>query len=583
MVQRKETPMHCKAILIILFALTAAFGLSAPYLYPPVAVGNNAVQLTWRNNATDYAGIIILRRLGTAGQFAPIDTSPGTATTLMDNTVIASATPYTYALTAYSAAARADTSNSDTVTVAPVIVGDIFVAPQNLSLSAYDTVNHVVRIYFYDSSTTETGYRIFRSTNYNGFVLIKDTVSQVPSSRETILLQDATALPNTFNQYYVVTYRSQPAESLTSTMVSTYTIDLNAMIRDAFRNSRAYLVLTKAGSFSINYRGWALKAGDTIALNENGSPDSTFSIIDISEPNAPKFSGAGKSSAGMMDKTSFTRGPFVFGTFGGPLDTLYCFKYSHGTVSTMSAANLNLFPIFPRSGFINDTECIVAGASGGVAQRGYLYANNRYLFRNNALSLEYSAPFGEFYAVYDDIIFNSILFVNAQSEGAGMTFIRVVDYSIGSLTDLYGTMLDFKRLPHIVNGMLIDTSKLKDANNIFVDTVKNLVIGLSDTELSVWTYHAVMGVAEGKAVNPSPRSAIRIFSELDKATAVITLPPHSGAASVSIYDLAGKRIRFFEGIRGESIQWVPESRTGVYVVKAVVDGRLYTERFVVSR
>ncbi len=571
-----------KLALLMLLTFQAAFGLSAPYLYTADSVGVGKVQLTWRNNATDYLGIVVLRKPGLTAQFAAVDTAAGTATTFTDAAVPGSATPYVYALTAYSQTAHADTSNTDTVTMTVAMVGDIFVAPKILEVFP-SLVN------FYDSSTTETGYRIFRSTNFGAFSLAKDTVSLTPSNRGGITYIDTAVSPNTWYEYYVAAYKTQPNVSLASDTVSVFTFDSNAIKEDAFKVSREYLVLTKTGSFPIKYKGWGLKAGDTIVLNEIGLPDSTmFSIINISNPAAPKYAGTGSSPAALMGKTSFSMGRNIFGFGITPPIVMTGFEYHSGVIDKADTANLALMSVSPTSGLLSDSSFLVVGLqnipiTGWLVAREYSYSE-----KTKTLSLVNGVDLaGPQIGASGSVIYNRVLFTNASLFGAGGPYLPIADFRYqGNVVPSYtliGVQVNLKNFPHIVNGMLIDTSKLKDANNIFVDTVKNLVIGLSDTELSVWTYRAVIGVANGLPARSVSGGSMRILAGRDNAAAVISLPRHSGAAAVSIYDLAGREIQGFDNVRGDAVRWVPKRGAGVYVVKALIDNRLYTARFVLSR
>jgi hypothetical protein len=267
------------------------------------------------------------------------------------------------------------------------------------------------------------------------------------------------------------------------------------------------------------------------------------------------------------------------------------FEYHSGVIDKSDTVNLALRSVFPTSGLLSDTSFLVVGLENVQPLITDWLEAQEYSFNDKTKILSPSGSFalvGPEDGASGSVIYNRVLFTNALNYGGGggVPFLQIADFryqgvDVPRYTVNYESV-NLNGFPHIVNGMLIDTSKLKDANNIFVDTVKNLVIGLSDTELSVWTYHAVIGVANGLPAHAAPGGSMRILA-CDHGAAVISLPPHSGAAAVSIYDLAGREIQGFDNVRGDAVRWVPKRGAGVYVVKALIDNRLYTARFVLSR
>ncbi len=581
--------MKRKFALLMLLAFQASFGLSAPYLYSADSVGAGKVQLTWRNNATDYVGIVVLRKPGLTAQFAAVDTAAGTATTFTDAAVPGSATPYVYALTAYSQTAHADTSNTDTVTMAPTKVPDIFVEPQNLTVS-YDTVTRVVNLQFYDSSTAETGYRIFRSTNFAASKMIKDIVSSAPAQKGEILCTDSAVSPNTWYLYYAIAYNSQ--QTLSSLSDTLFTFDAGAMAQGA---SRKCILSSNLSTFPITYKGWSLKSGDTIVLNETGAPDSTtFSIIDISNPSAPKFAGTGKSSAAILGRASVSQGANIFGIPYG--DSLFCYQYATGQIKVISSKIVPTLTngfrcpaeFFP--GFLTNSLFATAGEINfGIG--GWIYLITAYSFNNNVLSFVDTALIsngGRFnaFAITNGRACNGRYFFNALLSTAYPppdSIFEIVDFGLSpkAKTVIYHhAQVD---IPLLINGILVDAPPLESANNIFIDTVKNLVVAVSDSQLSIFSCQLQVGTMRGISLPFSSRQRIRMTGGPGGAASLILLPRHAKPVELTIFNASGKRVQVFSGIQGESVEWNPGNRTGVFLVKALIDNRLYTARFVLSR
>jgi len=140
---------------------------------------------------------------------------------------------------------------------------------------------------------------------------------------------DSTVNSNTWYMYYVVTYKGQ--QTLSSVSDTVFTFDVNAMKRSS---PRKCTVLGEIGSFPIHYGSWCLKSGDTIALTETGAPDSSFTIIDVSNPSQPRFAGLGKSGAAVIHYypssrplTAYTKANYIFKPDG---DSLWCYRYQSG-------------------------------------------------------------------------------------------------------------------------------------------------------------------------------------------------------------------------------------------------------------
>jgi hypothetical protein len=566
-------------LMVYLFCQTA-IGLQAPYLYDAVSIGDTAVELTWRNNSTDYQGIIIMRKTGTIDQYTIVDTASGSSTSFKDSVISPTTAPYFYALTAYSVAEHSDTSNVDSIIVPPKPT-DIFCAPQRLAVS-WDTLTHCAHIQFYDSSTVETGYRIYKSTNFLAYSLIKDTVSSTPSSKGTIAFTDSSVFPNSWYRYFVDSYRGQQTFSTVTDTV--FTFDLGAIERSI---PRRCTISGKVSSFPVRYKGWCLKNGDTIILNETGVPDSTmFSIINVSNPKAIEFAGTGKSLAALFGKVSITKSNCIFGT---SRDTLICYQYQAGTMTTASTARLPFSPqAFP--GFLSDSRLLVrATVVTGISD---LYLGGQYSFLDNNLS----------FVDTTQLLPATNIPVNYSTQGGityqGRYFANVLFNVIGTGTDSVFEIADFgyypvpkylihdycvRNFPLIVDNILVDAPGLKNANNVFIDTAKNLAFAVSDTEMSVWNCQYRTGISHVTIAPHHSEMALRIGNGDDNCASVIFLPHHTQPATISLYGVSGRRVGSFGGIQGESFTWRHWNMAGVYVVNVMVDGKNYSTKMVLSK
>jgi hypothetical protein len=589
--------MKKTAFFAVLVLSSTVFGLQAPFLYSADSVGDSTVMLTWRNNSTDYQGIIVLRKSETSAQFSAIDTAAGTVTSFTDKGVPPSDIPYVYTLTAFSAGEHADTSNRDTVRITPKPPLIIFFEPQRFHIS-WDSASHTMNITFFDSSTIEKGYKIFKSTNFGARLMIKDIPSSVPSSTGMISFNDSLVLPNTWYSYYGLVYSGDSSRESGS---ETFTFDQNAMTNELARNvSKKCILSSKIGNFPIKYKGWSLKAGDTIVLNETGLPtDSMFSMVNVSTPTEPIFAGTGISKAAQLGKETLTKGQYII---GGIYAQLFAFEYQTGVIRTINM-------VFTRSSFsyginlcfLSDTTLLAAGSylifSGiSSAENGYLLA--RYTLKNNIFTFidtmsflppTYSSMAGsEEYKLLASIIWNGRYVINAiylKSSFSGSstdTCAEIVDFNYPTLYPKY-RIPRLVNFPHIVDGILIEDPILKKANNVLIDTVKNLVFALSDTELSIYTCQIQVGTSQPIHSVHRPESGLQIIKGPGRSSTLIMLPSHSQPAEISIYSISGRLVRHFGPINGKSFLWNHKNLSGMYLIKADVNGRTLSTKVMLVR
>ena len=591
-------------VLAVLWCSQAAFALQAPFLYTADSASDTSVQLTWRNNSTAYLGVIVLRKTALAAPYTVADTAPGTATSLTDVVKPAAQTTYYYALTAYSQTEHADTSSGDSVRITPPKIVGVFAAPSRVYLG-WDTLSHVVSVNYLDSSNTQNGHRIFRSTNFGPFVMIKDLSSLVESPIDYwYTVPDSTVNSNTWYMYYVVTYKGQ--QTLSSVSDTVFTFDVNAMKRSS---PKKCTVLGEIGSFPIHYGSWCLKSGDTIALTEAGAPDSSFTIIDVSNPSQPRFAGLGKSGAAVIHYypssrplAAYTKANYIFKPDG---DSLWCYRYQSGTVSALSTINLGRM-VLPPCGFLSDSTLIVPDLVdtigqnlGGTTGVSYMRANE-VLFKNNVLSNsrvmpvyrhlcgdQFPCDYSSSPSLSSGIVYQGRLFTGLPGNNGFIQTMEVLDFNFpASPTTVFGVnsaALPFLDLQVLSTGVSVYGIDLTNARSVLVDTVKNLVFALSDSQLSVYNCQIAAGVSRALPSVARGEQSLRFGKGTNGLAPVLLLPPHTQPVSVSVFDMSGRRLAHLEGIQGETAPWPAVSRTGVYIVRAVLDGKSVSARVVLTK
>jgi|GEM_PF-2290064 hypothetical protein len=595
-----------KLIALSIFCLSqAAFALQAPFLYTADSASDTTVQLTWRNNSTAYLGIIVLRKTAATGQYSVVDTAPGTATAFTDTVRPAAQTTYYYALTAYSQTEQADTSNVDSARVTPKPSLVVFSPPLRFRVS-WDSTSHSMSISFFDSSTIEKGYKIFRSTNFGTPLMIKDIPSAVPSLTGTISFNDSSVSANAWYLYYGTVYSGD--SSLTSQSDTIFTFDQNAMTSEMIKNASKKCILSnKISSFPIKYKSWSLEAGDTIVLNERGTPtDSMFSIINVSSPTNPTFAGTGTSVAAQIDTTTMsgacamTKGQDIFGCYSFQL---YAFEYQNGIIRIINSVQSPDFFSHINPYFLSETTLVIAGSysvSMGLVEVSTGYSLAQYTFANNSLTFVDTTSFlptttdgmsgGDWDQLLGSIVWNGRYIVNAyrnasSASGNGPTMdscAEIVDFNYPSLPK-YCVSHFLAHSPLIVDGILFEDSILRKMNNVMMDTVKNLVFALSDSELSVYNCQIVSGISHPVPSTHLTAQILHVGKGANGSASLIFLPHHTQPAAVSIFDLSGRRIARMEGIQGETVAWPHQNRAGVYILRAVLDGTAITAKVILNK
>jgi len=307
--------------------------------------------------------------------------------------------------------------------------------------------------------------------------------------------------------------------------------------------------------------------------------------------------------------SAYTKGDYVFRPTG---DSLSCCRYQSGTVQAQSTINLAGTALTP-CGFFSDSLLIVPTLTGtspsGKAPGLFYFQANEVLFKNNTLSYSKQELLRDYYCggmlggncdystsptLASGVVYQGRLFAGIPGYGGSIQNIEVIDFNYPVppriIFNMYWLSLAFFDIQLLGNGISLDAPALEadsswirsNSHAILVDTVKNLVFALSDSELSVYNCNIVTGVSRAF---PSPHAAqtFHVGREANGFASLIFLPHHVQPADVSIYDMSGKRIVRMEGVQGETVAWPQQNRAGVYVVRAMLDGCAITAKVAVTK
>ena len=158
--------------------VTAVTLPAAPTSLAATALTSTRVRLFWTNNSTTLTGFKIQRKTG-AGPYVTIATVAPDVDTYED-AAAAGGTTYTYQVLATNQTGSSLPSNPATVTTLP----NPPAAPTGLTAVALD--QHNVQLTWRDNSTTETGFRILRSSdNGASYNEINDVAANVKTYTDT--------------------------------------------------------------------------------------------------------------------------------------------------------------------------------------------------------------------------------------------------------------------------------------------------------------------------------------------------------------------------------------------------------------
>jgi hypothetical protein len=267
---------------IILFPVVI-LAIEAPYLISATALSDSSISLAWRNNDAAATGTIVMRRLLSESSYKTVDSIKSetqvTYITYTDVNGLMPETAYSYQLRAFNQNAVSDTSNS--LSAVTLSLTPVFIKPSVTIVWDYDTSRFPI-INIFDSSTSETGYRIYRDKEFSGtFSEIAYHPSTVPNKKEVIQILDTGISLNNWYSYKISAIKGD------SSLVAYCTTFTFRSIK-----SKNAVILNKIRSIPLSVdSGWSAKAGDSIIVKEKSAPEGKFTVLNVKDPKNPKFDG----------------------------------------------------------------------------------------------------------------------------------------------------------------------------------------------------------------------------------------------------------------------------------------------------
>ena len=252
-------------------ATTPAAIPPAPANLTATAISNSQINLAWTDPSTTETGFKIERSTD-GSSFTQIATVAADTTTF-SNTGLTASTSFTYRVRAYNSAGNSGFSNTATATTPAAIPP----APANLTATAIS--NSQINLAWTDLSTTETGFKIERSTDGVAFTQIATTSANVQS-------YSSTGLTANKKYYYRVRAYNTAGDSAYTNSASATTLP-NAPV------APGSLTASVISSTQINL-AWLDNSGNESGFNVERSLDGvTFTQIATTTANVKAYSNTG--------------------------------------------------------------------------------------------------------------------------------------------------------------------------------------------------------------------------------------------------------------------------------------------------
>ncbi len=145
----------------------------APSSLATAANGSATINLTWADNSSNETAFRIER--STNGTSFTLLTTVAANIKTYSNSGLVAATKYYYRVLAVGATSNSGYSNVASATTGTVAQGDTLAAPSNLTARTSASVANAIDLFWTDTATTETGYKIERSTDGVSFYALAGT------------------------------------------------------------------------------------------------------------------------------------------------------------------------------------------------------------------------------------------------------------------------------------------------------------------------------------------------------------------------------------------------------------------------
>jgi hypothetical protein len=540
----------------ILCSVTAAFALQAPLLLEAVSKDNDRVEFSWRNNSTAYEGLIIVRREEAESDFSLLDSLHTVAETYTDTTVINNKT-YHYGIIAYSESEVSDTSNIISVKVEIIA----FVKP---GLKVYwDTT--VMTLTITDSSTIEKGYRIFRCVNFGEFTKIYQDEPDDAAFIGEVTWEDSDVTVNDWYQYYIEFYTDGKTE-ISDTAV-TYTVKWS----DVFGLTKKELILDeKLDEFPAHFKSWSCLVGDSILLNETNLPESTYSILNISDENGITIDGVGRSFVAEFEE-AVVMDNMLIGKNG---DYIYIAELKNNEFilldkDTVYIEEMHIKIEDIRHAFNNNSYLTVSRYFG--AKGGGRFFHNLYKIIDSKIVFDTSLHFFS-YSRYDLGFKGDSMYVGGIYYGF-YGGIRINDFTLD--TPHSRLFRNFPRPPvEIRHSRMFGNYRTNDslilaAADIQIDSTRKIVYIFSDTLLQAWRYTIQSGTEiSNRQISKRPGLPLKgnVSVTARHRWIVIDLPIDSSPYTISLFDIQGKSLKRISGFEGNRLEIDTGDIQGIIVV-----------------
>jgi len=251
-----------------------------PNLATPVAPSNLAVaaittggvSLSWTNNANDGSSIVVERKTGVNGTYAPVGNPLPAGTASFTDTTTALDTTYMYRVKATNGTGSSPYSNEVTAVTLPS-------APAGLRLTSQGSTQ--VSLAWTDTATSETGYVVERKTGAGAYAQIGSTLPP-----QTQAYTDKTVQIDTVYTYRVratngsgssdasneLAVTTIPAAPTSLTVVQNTASQVVLSWHDNAHTETGYVVERKQGTNSFAQIGATLPAGTTSFTDTAISP-----------------------------------------------------------------------------------------------------------------------------------------------------------------------------------------------------------------------------------------------------------------------------------------------------------------------
>lgn len=573
-------------IFICTLFINNLFAIPAPYLISLEVTTNNFISISWRNNSIDTKGFILIRKASDETIYKFIDSIPIPNENYIDSTVILS-TKYYYGLFAYSETEVSDTSNIDTITTPEGVI-------QTPGIGIYwEEDKRQMKIDFTDNSSIEKGFRIFRTENFSSFNMIKDTISEFPNEMgQTISCYDKSNKTNTWYSYYIEVFND--SISLQSYKDSTFTFDLLTLVETP---SKQVKLGNEISTFPIKYKSWCMKVDTLILLNETNAPESSYTIINVSNTTNPYFVKYQKSFVALFDINNFTNNTHIVGTPNN-IDTnntdiqkrsLYYYNFNgdnFSLVDTITHPTSGKWGPYLEKIMINDDSTFLAEYHGKSGDHNYY--NSLFSITDTSLDEIYENKIGEWYFLPpgNQFLYRRKYFCSLWKSNEPYLGIIDCNYLEAKWTWYPHSPPNFSKIPRTLYGLALTEQELVFAKEVFLDTLSKIAYIISDSTLKICEYSEVaVSIFENLTNNyPLSEKMLKILPNPFTNSTIIYLPNHKNQIDISIYDIQGRLMHRVSNFKGNRFIWNSYSfPNGIYFLRVKIEDKIYKSKLIKTR